>query len=122
MSVYLRILASDWYVKDICDYAFNSLEGAKGWTSHSFESSIEREAYIETFEQCQKIAKSHDMEPKEMVEALFVFGQNLESHYSKPPLFSRARLLYKPMQARARAVEVAGELVEGIFLRFLAHG
>ena len=105
MSIYARTLLRDWYLADVCN-------------SWHFESSIERAAFIETFEECQRIVAIHTLNPEGAAVALFELKQKLKVG-PKPSIFSRARWFYKPLDARLHAVQVAGELVEGISERYL---
>lgn len=118
MDFYPRSLNRDWYKADVCDYIFTSLEGAKVWTSYEFQSNIERDPYLDTFQRCIDIVKNNDMQPKAMLEALFEH-QELLCTMPKPPFFSRARWLYDPLTARLKAVKTVYELVAGISSRFL---
>ena|ERR1700675_313422 len=117
MAYYPHTLKRDWYTADVCDHIFASLEGAKFWTSY-YENKYERRSYLETFEDCQKIAKKHDLKPKEMLQALGDYRDTLPL-IPKPPFFSLARWIYNCFEARKRAVNIAINLVEGISNRYL---
>jgi hypothetical protein len=115
---YPRTLTRNWYMADVCDSIFTSLEGIKRWTSSCYESKIERAAYLETFERCQEIVREHDMRPKEMLQALSDYHDEILL-LPKPPFFTLARWIYEPLKARDAAVRVAFNLVEGVSKRFL---
>jgi len=111
-------LTRDWYLADVCDSIYASLEGAKNWNAYFIENSIERKAYLETFSECQKIVKEHDMKPEAMLKALSDYHDLLPT-MPKPPFFSIARWFYKSNAARERAIITAFELVDGISSRLL---
>jgi len=102
---------------DVCHSIYASLEGAKKWTAYGF-AGIEREAYIESFEECQRLVKENALHPKEMLQALSDYHDTLYL-LPKPSFFSMARWFYAPLEARDTAVRTAFKLVDGICIRFL---
>jgi hypothetical protein len=119
MVFYPQTLKHNWYMVDVCNSITASLEGAKYWTSFYYENKAEREAYLETFTTCQRIVLHYNLQPKEMIRALSSYHDLLPT-LPKPPFFSLARWIYKPLEARDRAVRVVFELVDGISGRFLS--
>lgn len=118
MYFYPRTLKSQWYIADVCDSIASSLEGAKQWTKYRYESRIERDAYLEAFEECQKIVKENNLRPDAMLQALSDYHDFILIML-KPPFFSMARWFYKPNEAREQAVITAFDLVDGISKRYL---
>lgn len=118
MYFYPRTLKSTWYIADVCNCIHSSLEGAKKWGSYYYQSKIERDAFVETFEECQSLVKKNDLQPQAMLRALSDLHDTLPM-MSKPSIFSRARWFHKPLEAREKAILVAFELVDGISNRYL---
>lgn len=114
--MYYRNLKSNWYTADVCDYIYNSLEGAKKWIAPTYQAKCEREAFEAAFEKCQKICKDNDMKVESMLLHLASF--KLES-FPKQPFFSKARWIYDPAEAHTAAIDYAIDLVDGISERFL---
>jgi hypothetical protein len=119
MRFYPYTLKSQWYMEDVCDYIFASLEGAKTWTAQYCDNKYQRKAFLETFEECQVIVKKNDLKPEAMLQALSDFHDKLQCQ-PKPPFFSIERWFYDPiLGARDSAVRVVLQLVDGISKRFL---
>lgn len=103
---------------DVCDSIFASLEAIKQITVLDFDNKIEREAYLNAFQTCQKIVQVNDLKPKEMLQALSDYHDALLS--APPlPLFSLARWIYNPAAAKDKAVRIAFQTVDSLSRRFL---
>jgi hypothetical protein len=119
MNIYvIHTLRSDWYLADVCDYIFASLEGAKKWTAYYIENKTERDIYISTFEECQRLVEDNDMKPKAMLQALSDLHDTATAH--RAPFFSMEKWFYDGVGIRKKAVETAFELVSGTLNRFLS--
>jgi hypothetical protein len=106
-------------MENVCDYIFYSLEGAKKWiASSSYTIECERLAFLETFEECQRLAKENDLKPEKMLKELEFLQMRL-CLLPKPPLFSYDRWLYKSLEARVAAITYARDLIKGTSDRFL---
>ena len=117
--IYPRTLKSEWYKADVYDTINASLEGTKQWTKYYYENKCERDAYVATFERCQSIVKYCDLYPEHALKALSDLHTQLSEEPQWEPYFSKARWLYKPNEARIKAVTIAFELVDGISRRYL---
>jgi len=102
----------------VCDSIHTSLNGIKKWTAWYYMNDIDKYAYLDSFEECQRLVKKHDMNPEAMLQALSDYHDFVLT-MAKPPFFSRARWTYAPLDARNTAVRVAFQLVDGISKRYL---
>lgn len=118
MSFYPRTLKSQWYMADVCDSIFTSLEAIKQITVLDFENKIEREAYLDAFQTCQEMVHVHDLKPQEMLRALSSYHDAL-LNAPRPPLFSLVRWVYDPAAAKDKAIRVAFQTVDSLSRRFL---
>lgn len=112
-TFYPRSLKSTWYMENVCDYIHNSLEGAKNYHTSCIKNEHERQAYYQTFEECQEICRKNDMKPEKMYESLIALKMDLKS--KRYPF----NLFYDIPGMRMVAVENAIDLVSGIANRYL---
>ena len=118
MSFYPSTLKRQWYMEDVCSYIIYSLEGAMKWNAYAYQNEVEKAAFIETFEECERLVKQNNLQPKAMLQALSDLHDTLPM-MPKPSFFSLARWYHYPLEARERAIIIAFDLVDGISNRFL---
>ncbi len=119
MYFYPRTLKSEWYLGNVCDSIYASLEGAKNLTKLYYENEYERKHYVQTFEECQRLVKKYDLKPEAMRQALSDFHTEATAYELLPPFFSFARWFYDADEARENAIIVCFELVDSAINRFV---
>ena len=107
---YPRTLKSSWYITDVCDHIYNQLEGASRLLPPVKENR-ERVAYLDTFSTCVDLCKKHDMDPKQMLEALIAFKGDL-GYYPQPWALWLEGWFYHSDTFRVKAVDDCIEIVK----------
>jgi hypothetical protein len=106
-------------MENVCDSIFIGLEGLKNYTKHYYESKSEQKAYVDMFEECQRLVKKYDLKPDAMLQALSDLHTEVEMWHTIYPFFSLDRWFYKPDEARVNAIVAAFTFVDSIKVRFL---